>query len=105
MRVAVLLALLCGFAFADGGVSTCSPNDYTVDTVTTTVWKAKVTRIRRNGVVVTTGTYHPVAESSEVHPVSDFGEMTLTADPLSTTQVWTNLHLNGGGFYQYLYSH
>jgi hypothetical protein len=105
-RLAILLGLISGFAFADGGMSTCSTDDYTTDTVTTTVWKAKVTRVRRNLVVVTSGTYHPATDyTPEAHPISDFGELTLTADPLSATQVWTNLHLRGGGFYQYLYSH
>lgn len=106
-RVPILLALLAGLAFADGGMSTCNTNDYTADTVTTTVWKAKVTRVRRNGVVVNSGTYHPATEysSSQAHPLSDFGELALIADPLSTTRAWTNLHLQGAGFYQSLYSH
>ena len=97
MRAVVLLSFLCGFAFADGGsISTCDI-DHTTDTVTTTTWKVKVTKVRRNGVVVTSGNYNLIGSGQDPHPISDFGQFILYPYYPSISRPWTGVVLGGGG--------
>lgn len=96
MRVAILLTVLFSFAFADGGLGTCRSTDYTTDNVTSTVWKGNLIRIRRNGVVVTTGIFHPPGFPDTTYSFSRIGQFTLTAHDNSSTNSWNKLELYGG---------
>lgn len=97
----VLLALLCRLAFADGGGLSCA-SDYTYDTVTTTIWRAKVKAVQRNGVRVFSGAYNGTYSISLLDSMRLGSSSTISGCYLSSGDPWKCMSLSGKAIRMYL---
>ncbi len=106
MKTLSLSLLLTSIALADGGFSgspSCDERDWTYDEVKTTIWKPVIKSVKRNGVVVDTGTvsrYDYATKGYLSAPVSQLDELRINAmnGENSPDDVWNKLNLNGGPF-------
>ena len=99
MRLVIfLLVLSCGLSFADGGGMTCA-SDYTYDTLKTTVWRAKVKAVQRNGVLVTSGAYNGTYSISLLDSMRFANSRTNSDCSSSIGNPWKCLTLSGKGIW------